>query len=102
MEAFWIDSHNLTQLTQLKDARTSVLFTDETISSITGTLFDADGNQIGDDIAFSYDEPGECHAVWMREMTENATYKLHILVLAPGLQLTLMQRLPARYKGATQ
>ena len=93
MLAFWIDSHNLTRLTGLADSFTGVLFTDQTISSITGKLLDSNGVQVGDDIPFVYDEPGKWHAVWQRTMTEGATHRLRVEIIVRAL-------LPALLSGA--
>jgi len=98
---FWIDSHNLTKLTGLKNALTDVLLTDADVTSITGQLYDADGTAVGDAIAFTYDQAGQWHATWTRTMTEEANYSLKVIVTAPGLTLTIKHTLPARYKGPT-
>ena len=102
MIGFWVDSHNLTMLTGLSNALTDELLTDVDVETITGELLGSNDEQVGDDIAFTYDKPGQWHAVWLREMTVDAYYTLKVTVIALGLTLTIVQQLPARYRGPTK
>jgi len=85
----------------VKNRRTGQLLTDEEIPSISGQLTDANDEEVGDEIAFLYTDPGEWYAVWQREMKLNSFYTLTIVLVGTGLNLTMKISLPARYKGAS-
>lgn len=104
MISYWpIDSHTLVSITKLTNRHTGALLTDSDVTSITGTLYDADDEAVGDAFAFSYDgEAGKWHATFMPTLTADANYTLEVVVLGPGLQLTVRQTLAAAYVGPKQ
>ena len=112
MKAFWINSVNWTQLTGIKNARTSTLLTSENVTSVTGQLYDSSDVAVGDPITFTYSAPGSWYAEWDAptdddgdsELTEGSLYKLEVIGIGPGNPatnplFTWREQKPAQYRG---
>lgn len=101
---FYIDSHNLTELTNVNDALTGVALTDSEITSITAVLLDSNDVQVGDTITAVYQEPGKWYASWKRTMTAGQTYKLRVTITGKAtngddIELVIQQTDTAGYRG---
>lgn len=96
---FYIDSHNLTLLTDVHDALTSVDLTDDDVDSITAQLYDSDDVAVGEPITAVYREAGSWYVNWKRTMTAGSTYKLRVMITAGDIELVIQQTDTAGYRG---
>jgi hypothetical protein len=96
---FYIDSHNLTELTGVQDALTDTNLTDDDVTSITAQLLDSDSTAVGEPIDAVYQEAGKWYVSWKRIMTEDATYTLEVTIITPTAELVIHQTDTAGYRG---